>query len=71
MRVHVDEDRCIASGLCALAATAVFAQDEDGVVTLLTDTPAPADRAGVRTAADGCPGRAIAVVDDHAADHRT
>jgi ferredoxin len=40
MQVVVDQDKCIASGQCVLAAAGVFDQrDEDGIVVLLNNNP--------------------------------
>jgi ferredoxin len=60
MRVTVDQDKCVASGQCVLAAPDVFDQrDEDGIVVLLNPNP-PEDRADdVRQAAAVCPALAI------------
>jgi ferredoxin len=62
MKVHLDQDKCVASGQCVMAAMDVFDQrDEDGIAVLLTEEP-PADKAeGVRSAAALCPALAIAV----------
>ncbi|GAB3416579.1 ferredoxin [Flindersiella endophytica] len=62
MKVHLDQDKCVASGQCVMAALDVFDQrDEDGIAVLLTSEP-PADQAeGVRTAATLCPALAITV----------
>lgn len=64
MKVTVDQDRCVASGQCVLAAADVFDQrDEDGIVVLLHDSP-PADVAdAVRDAASLCPALAIHVAE--------
>jgi ferredoxin len=64
MRVSVDQEKCVSSGQCVLAAAGVFDQrDEDGAVVLLDDDP-PADlREDVRQAAVVCPGRAITVTE--------
>jgi ferredoxin len=60
MKVHVDRDSCVASGQCAAIAPGVFDQrDEDGVVVLLTDTPAIEATADVEYAAASCPALAI------------
>ncbi|MDX3566844.1 ferredoxin, partial [Streptomyces scabiei] len=41
MKVRVDETRCCGAGSCVLIAPEVFDQrDEDGIVALLTPTPA-------------------------------
>jgi len=62
MKVEIDRAKCVASGQCVLAAPAVFDQDEeDGIVTLLTDEPSPADADGTHEAAFLCPAQAILV----------
>jgi ferredoxin len=60
MRVRVDRERCIGSGMCVLSAPKVFDQDEDdGVVVLLDERP-PADaHAAVLDAAERCPAAVI------------
>ncbi len=37
MHIEIDEDKCIASGACVLAAPQHFDQDDDGIVVLLRD----------------------------------
>ena len=62
MRVKVDQDRCVASGQCVLAAVDVFDQrEEDGIVVLLTPTPPAQLAEDVRRAAALCPARAITI----------
>ncbi|MBR8640442.1 ferredoxin [Streptomyces tuirus] len=62
MKVTVDEDRCVGSGQCVLAADDVFDQrDEDGIVTLLDAGPPDERLADVRHAAALCPAMAITV----------
>jgi ferredoxin len=65
MKVFIDQDKCIASGQCVLAAADVFDQrDEDGVVVLLNPDP-PAELAeDVRQAAAVCPALAIRVEEE-------
>jgi ferredoxin len=60
MNVSLDQDKCIASGQCVLAAGDVFDQrDEDGIAVLLTAQPPAALAADVERAASICPARAI------------
>ena len=48
MRVTVDQDKCVSSGMCVMNASDIFDQrDDDGVVELLVDEPGP-DQAEVR-----------------------
>jgi ferredoxin len=62
MRVIVDQDKCVASGQCVIAAGAVFDQrEEDGIVFLLDDSPPAELHDAVRRAAALCPARAISV----------
>jgi ferredoxin len=64
MRISVDQHKCIASGLCVLAAPKVFDQrEEDGVVVLLNDDPPPEMREAAREAAANCPSWAITVTE--------
>lgn len=64
MKVSVDQDKCVASGQCVIAAADVFDQrDEDGVVVLLQDTPSEALAGAVEEAAALCPAMAITVED--------
>ena len=62
MKVFVDQDKCVASGQCVLAAPDVFDQrEQDGIVVLLAENP-PAELAdAVREAAALCPALAIEV----------
>lgn len=60
MRVVVDQDKCVSSGQCVLNAFDVFDQrDDDGVVELLVERPAPEQEPEVRNAAAACPALAI------------
>jgi ferredoxin len=64
MRVHADRDSCIGSGQCVLNAPDVFDQDEDeGLVSLKTETPAPELASDVRRAAALCPAVAITLTE--------
>ena len=64
MKVEVDVPKCVASGQCVLIAPEVFDQrDEDGMVVLLDETPAPELHDGVRESAMICPAAAIRLVE--------
>lgn len=60
MKVKLDQDRCVASGQCVMAAMDVFDQrDEDGIAMLLTDEVGPEQVQDVQMAAMVCPAAAI------------
>ncbi|MDT0266016.1 ferredoxin [Streptomyces sp. DSM 44915] len=60
MQISLDQDRCVASGQCVMAAPEVFDQrEEDGIAILLTTTPSPDDTDNVRHATAVCPALAI------------
>jgi ferredoxin len=64
MRVTIDQNKCVASGQCLLAAPDVFDQrDEDGVVILLDPNPSPERAEDIRRAVRLCPALAITVED--------
>ncbi|MFI6928615.1 ferredoxin [Nonomuraea spiralis] len=47
MRIKADTGLCVGSGQCVLTEPAVFDQNDDGIVAILTDHPDhPARRAG-------------------------
>jgi ferredoxin len=65
VKVTVDSSRCVAAGLCVMTEDSVFDQDEDtGIVTLLTERPAPGLGDHVREAARICPAVAISIHED-------
>ena len=60
MKVALDQDKCVGSGQCVLAAPTVFDQrDEDGIAVLLTETPTGDAEDDTRQAALTCPALAI------------
>ncbi|MFI6742292.1 ferredoxin [Nonomuraea sp. NPDC050451] len=60
MKVTVESDKCVAAGQCVLIAPEVFDQrDEDGIVVLLDERPAPEAYGPVRESAAVCPAAAI------------
>ncbi|MGW5863323.1 ferredoxin [Streptomyces sp. NPDC055239] len=61
MRVHVESERCVGAGMCALTAPSVFTQDDDGFSEVL---PGREDGGGdplVREAVRACPVQAVTV----------
>ncbi|MFD5805801.1 MULTISPECIES: ferredoxin [unclassified Streptomyces] len=63
MRLRVDRELCLGTGVCALIAPEVFDQDDDeGKVTLIDAAPrSAADASAARRAANQCPAGAIVV----------
>ncbi|MEK8172341.1 ferredoxin [Streptomyces sp. M19] len=64
MRVHVDREKCCASGQCVVSAPDVFDQSpDDGRVLLVLAAPPAGLDGPVREAADCCPAGAITVAE--------
>ncbi|MFP5347578.1 MAG: ferredoxin [Actinomycetes bacterium] len=64
MRISADRDVCIGAGMCVMTAPAVFDQDDDGIVVLVTpDIPAEQAAAAIR-ATQLCPSGALRLVQD-------
>jgi len=63
MHIDIDKDRCIGAGQCALAAPAVFTQDDDGYSTLLPGRENGAADPMLHEAARACPVNAITLTD--------
>lgn len=61
MRVIVDVEKCCGAGQCVMLAPKVFDQREDGIVTLLDETPPEEQHAAVREAVTVCPGSVIRI----------
>jgi ferredoxin len=60
VKVTVDQDKCVSSGMCVMNAGDVFDQrDDDGVVELLVAEPGPELAEEARKAAAACPALAI------------
>jgi ferredoxin len=60
VKVSVDQDKCVSSGMCVMNAAEVFDQnDDDGVVVLLVEEPGSALAEDTRKAAAACPALAI------------
>ncbi|MFE0176580.1 ferredoxin [Streptomyces sp. NPDC059002] len=64
MTIHVEKDRCVGAGMCALTAPSVFTQDDDGLSEVLPGREDGTDDPMVREAVRACPVSAIAVEDD-------
>lgn len=65
MKVAINRTKCIAAGQCVMKSPFVFDQDEeDGIVLLLTDSPAPEHEKATRLAAKVCPAAAIEIIED-------
>ncbi|MGQ4515603.1 (4Fe-4S)-binding protein [Streptomyces sp. DW26H14] len=64
MRINADTGVCVGSGQCVLTEPAVFDQDDDGIVDLLTDRPEGRAAARAREAVSLCPSRALSLVED-------
>jgi ferredoxin len=61
MKIAIDRDRCIASGVCTLEAPEVFGQDEDGLVVLRLDAPGDELAESAHQAARACPAFVIEI----------
>lgn len=62
-RIELDAPRCVASGLCVMAAPDVFDQrEDDGIAIVLVEEPAGASLAGAREAVTLCPAAALRLV---------
>ncbi|MFC9650335.1 MULTISPECIES: ferredoxin [unclassified Streptomyces] len=64
MRVHTETEKCVAAGVCVLAAPEVFDQDDDGLVVVLDDSPSSEQREVVLDAAARCPAAVIRLAED-------
>ncbi|MBT2266082.1 MULTISPECIES: ferredoxin [Rhodococcus erythropolis group] len=61
MHVAVDRDRCMGSGACVFECPEVFAQDDEGIVVVLSAAPDDSLRASALLAAEACPVACITV----------
>jgi ferredoxin len=62
MRIKADTGLCVGSSQCVLTEPAVFDQDDDGIVALLTDHPDDRSAAQARHAVTLCPSRALSIL---------
>jgi ferredoxin len=63
MYVKADRDRCMGSGACVFESPEVFAQDDDGIVVLLSQGVDESLRSSAQSAADACPVACISLKD--------
>ncbi len=63
MKVEANRDVCIGSGMCVMTAPAVFDQDDDGIVVLLTAEVPGEQVEQARRAVGICPSGALRAVD--------
>ncbi len=64
MKVRVDETICQGHTLCAMTAPDIFhLRDDDGHAYVVVDEPVGAQAEQARRAAEGCPERAILIVE--------
>jgi ferredoxin len=64
MRIKADTGVCVGAGQCVLTDPAVFDQDDDGIVTLLTDQPEGEAAEHARDAVLICPSQALSIIEE-------
>lgn len=63
MKVRVDEDVCMGSGVCELLAPHLFEVGAEGVATVLIDELGPEDADSAKEAVNACPTFALSIED--------
>ncbi|CAN5877189.1 ferredoxin [soil metagenome] len=63
VKVLADRDVCIGAGMCVMTAEAVFDQDDDALVVVLTDDIPEAEQKRVNDAVRLCPSGALSLQD--------
>jgi len=63
VKVLADRDVCISAGNCVMAASAVFDQDDDGIVVVLSDEVPDGEQDNAREAVRLCPSEALRIAD--------
>jgi ferredoxin len=63
VKVAADRDVCISAGNCVMSASAVFDQDDDGIVVVLVDNVPDSEEGHVREAVKLCPSQALRITD--------
>jgi ferredoxin len=64
MRIKADTGVCVGAGQCVLTDPAVFDQDDDGLVVLLTEQPVGESAQSARDAVLICPSQALSISED-------
>jgi ferredoxin len=64
VKISADRDKCIGAGMCVMTDDAVFDQDDDGVVVVLSDDVADGEAKLVRDAVNLCPSGALALLQE-------
>ena len=62
MRLEADREDCIASGNCVMISDALFDQDDDGIVVVLTPDVPEAEEDHAREAVKICPASVLRLV---------
>jgi ferredoxin len=63
VKVVADRDVCISAGNCVMATSAVFDQDDDGIVVVLVDEVPEGEEEHAREAVRLCPSSALRIVE--------
>lgn len=63
MKIEADQDSCITAGNCVMVADALFDQDDDGVVVVLTEDVPEGEEDRAREAVKLCPASALRLLD--------
>lgn len=63
VRVQLDRERCQGHGRCYVLAPAVFASDDDGYGTVVSEEVPPELEDAARKGANNCPEDAITVIE--------
>jgi len=63
VKVLADRDVCISAGNCVMAASAIFDQDDDGIVVVLSDEVPDGEEDHAREAVRLCPSEALRIAD--------
>jgi ferredoxin len=61
LKISADRDVCISAGNCVMAASAIFDQDDDGIVVVLVDEVPSNEEDHAREAVKLCPSSALRI----------